>query len=495
MLEPWTGTLSPAFADRQKQLAERFPETGVFDVRDGTLIVLPSITFPSEELRKIIGIQHYEERLLFYLFLLASPDLEIIFLSSCAIEDEVLDYYLRFLPDPDSARARLRLASLGDPLPRALTAKLLETPGAVEGIRERISDPAHACIVAFNTSPLEAQMAEALGVPLYGSRPDLTWLGSKSGARHIAKKAGVPVLEGCEDIFSLETMASSIEEIRRLKRDVEAVVMKLNNGFSGQGNAIIELADVVTPIQRSPTTFCASEESWRSFAAKIEAEGGIVEELVRPHPYSPSVQVNIAASGRWSVASSHDQILGGPDEQVYLGCRFPAADEYRADIIYQAGLVAQALADEGVIGPFGIDFIVLQESAGNRAYLSEINLRMGGTTHPFQTARLLTGGVLDEETGHLIADGRPKFYVATDNLKSERYEGMSSSELISRLDSAGLSFDPGSKTGAVLHLFGALRRYGKLGVTCIADSREAAQSLFEHVVAEIDELSLQERDS
>jgi hypothetical protein len=285
-------------------------------------------------------------------------------------------------------------------------------------------------------------------------------------------------------------MSAAIEELHALKPDAEAVVLKLNNGFSGQGNAIVEIADVVSPLTRSPTTFCASEESWPSFASKIEAEGGIVEELVRPHPYSPSVQVNIAASGAWSIASSHDQILGGPDDQVYLGCRFPAADLYRDDIIAQAGLVAKQLADEGVIGAFGIDFVILQETSGNRAFLSEINLRLGGTTHPFQIARLLTGGVMDTDGSHLVVDGKPKFYVASDNLKSERYEGLAAEDLIQRMDETGLAFDPSTKTGAALHLLGAVRKYGKLGVTCIADSRDGAETLFEHVLAEIDELAL-----
>ena len=485
--------LGAAFEKRQRKLAERVGDSGPFAMTEGTLIVLPSITFPSEELRKIIGIQHYEERLLFYLWLLASDDLDVIYLSSCDVEDAILDYYLRFLPDPESARSRLKMASLNDPQPRSLSAKLLETPGAIESIGERVRDIESACIAPFNVTPLEARLADALDVPVFGCGPELAPLGSKSGARQIAKRAGVPVLEGAEDIFSMEAMAKAIDEIRRLRPDAEAVVMKLNNGFSGQGNAIIEMTDVVSPLTRSPVTFCASEESWRLFSSKIETEGGVVEELIRGHPFSPSVQVNIAASGAWSIASSHDQILGGPDEQVYLGCRFPADDDYRSDIIEQASLVAKELATEGVVGPFGIDFIVLKESHGNRAFLSEINLRMGGTTHPFQAARLLTEGTIDEETGHLVSDGRSKFYVSTDNLKSERYMGITASEVIERIDEAGLSFDKTSKTGAALHLLGALEAYGKLGVSCIADSRETAQELFEHVVAEIDELSLQAR--
>jgi hypothetical protein len=482
--------VSSSIEARQQVLADRLGDVGPFDMTEGTLIVLPSITFPSQELRKIVGIEHYEERLLFFLRLLASERLEIVFLTSCPVEEAVLDYYLRDLPDPSSARRRLTMLSVGDPLPRALTAKLLETPGAIEAIKDKVRDTQTACIACFNVTELEARLSDALGVPIYGPRPDLAWLGSKSGGRKIAKRAGVPVLEGAEDLMSIEDMAAAIDELRVLKPDAEAVVLKLNNGFSGQGNAIVEVADVESPLTRSPATFCASEESWPSFASKIRSEGGIVEELVRPHPYSPSVQINIAASGAWSIASSHDQILGGPDDQVYLGCRFPAADLYRDDIITQAGLVAKQLAEEGVIGAFGIDFVILQETNGNRAFLSEINLRLGGTTHPFQMARLLTGGVMDDDGSHLMVEGKPKFYVASDNLKSERYEGLAAEDLIRRMDATGLAFDPSTKTGAALHLLGAVRKYGKLGVTCLADSRDAAETLFEHVLAEIDELAL-----
>jgi hypothetical protein len=48
---------------------------------------------------------------------------------------------------------------------------------------------------------------------------------------------------------------------------------------------------------------------------------------------------------------------------------------------------------------------------------------MGGTTHPFWMARLVTGGTYDPTTGELVAGGRPKSYVASDNLKSAALVG------------------------------------------------------------------------
>jgi len=39
--------------------------------------------------------------------------------------------------------------------------------------------------------------------------------------------------------------------------------------------------------------------------------------------------------------STHDQILGGPSGQIYLGCTFPARDDYRRRLIEAAGASAR----------------------------------------------------------------------------------------------------------------------------------------------------------
>ncbi len=136
-------------------------------------------------------------------------------------------------------------------------------------------------------------------------------------------------------------------------------------------------------------------------------------------------------------------------------------------------------AGEGVIGPFGIDFLVVPEDGrAARVYLLEINLRIGGTTHPYWMARLVTGGSYDAVTGELVADGRAKSYVATDNIKSANLVGCSPSKVIDAVTEAGLGFDRGSGKGVTLHLLGALPGYGKMGATCIADSIGEAEDLY-----------------
>jgi len=238
--------------------------------------------------------------------------------------------------------------------------------------------------------------------------------------------------------------------------------VKLNGGFSGQGNAIVDLTEDVPLLERR-TVFCASEESWPSFGAKLAAEGGVVEQRMRvPGMVSPSVQMRIAPDRTFEVVSTHDQILGGPDDQVYLGCRFPADGRYRSAIQHCGRDVARVLAERGVIGSFGVDFVIAPGDEPE-PFLTEINLRMGGTTHPFLMTEFATQGSYDETTGCLVAEGRPKHYVATDNLKSDAYVGLGPEALIGAVDHAGLAFDARTKTGVLLHLLGALKRHGKVG--------------------------------
>jgi hypothetical protein len=431
--------------------------------------------------------------MLFFLLLLADPAVRVVYVTSEEIDPDTIDYYLRFLPDPADARRRLALVSVGDPSIGSLSRKLLARPADLDRLRAAIGDVDAAGggggLVPFNVTPAEQDLADALGLRLCGPRPELVWLGSKSGSRQVAVEAGVPVLPGAEDLFSPADLAKAVAGLRDSRPEASAVVVKLNNGFSGQGNAIVELDGVADPITASATTFCADGESWASFEAKLEDEGGIVEELVRAEGLrSPSVQVQISPTGDIEVLSTHDQILGGPQNQVYIGCRFPARPEYRLAIQAEAGKVAAVLVARGVTGVFGIDFLVDGTDPDEpRITLSEINLRMGGTTHPFWMARLVTGATYDQDSGDLrLPDGSTRCYMATDNLKSAQLVGSRPAAVIARIDQSGLAYDPSTATGVTLHLLGALPGAGKMGVTCIAEAPEGADDLFRRVLAALD---------
>jgi hypothetical protein len=118
----------------------------------------------------------------------------------------------------------------------------------------------------------------------------------------------------------------------------------------------------------------------------------------------------------------------------------------------------------------------------------EINLRKGGTTHPFMSLKYLTNGRYDLSTGLFYShQGREKYYIATDNLQKERYRGLLSNDLMDIVAHHRLHFDGSTSTGSVFHLMGALSEFGKLGLTSIGDSPQQAEDLYNQVANVLDE--------
>jgi PGM1 C-terminal domain/Pre ATP-grasp domain/ATP-grasp domain len=419
----------------------------------------------------------YEERLLCFLLLLGDPTTRVVYTSSMPIDPAIVDYYLRFVPDAGDARRRLTLIAAGDPELGWLSAKLLSDRAVLGQLRDAIDDPERTRLLPFIATPVEHELAEALGgVKVDGPRAELGVWGSKSGARKVARQAGVGVLAGSEDLFTIDEVTAAVTGLVSSRPEAEAVVIKLNNCFSGLGNVILDVDGLADPLPTSKAVFCSPDESWPTYIAKLADQGGIVEVLLRdPELRSPSVQLRISPDGAVEVLSTHDQILGGPQNQIYLGCRFPAHQDYRLSIQREALKIGEALAAEGVVGSFGIDFLVV----GHDVYISEINLRLGGTTHPFWMARLATAAHYDLGSGELRRpDGAPRYYVATDNLKSVQLKGHRPADVITLVDGSGLAYDKATATGIALHLLGALPTTGKLGATCIADTPEAADNLY-----------------
>ncbi|WP_242659241.1 peptide ligase PGM1-related protein [Thermostaphylospora chromogena] len=415
--------------------------------------------------------------MLFLLLTLREPGVRVIYLSTEPVDPEIVEYYLGFLDDPESARSRLHMVDLGggrdvEPLTRAV----LERPDVIARLRE-LTGP-DAWLVPFVVSEDEQRLSQALSIPIYGPPLHLAGLGSKTGARVAGEAAGVPMARGFADLWSLP----EVEQAARALAPANRLMVKLNDGYSGLGNALVStLAGV--PLTESPTSFSSAEETWASFAEKISQRGAVVEEFIEERPlHSPSALARITPGGRWDIVATHDQVLGGPNSDVYLGCTFPARDEYRAVVTQSAAAISRVLAERGVIGLFGMDFFATRSGDGYRALLCEINLRIGGTTHPFGAALLTTGGSYDAATGTLVAEGRRKYYTATDNCSSSWLRGRTPGDVVRLLDALGLGFDRTRRTGNVLHLMGAIPRYGKVGFTSIGDSREEASELHEATV-------------
>ena len=76
--------------------------------------------------------------------------------------------------------------------------------------------------------------------------------------------------------------------------------------------------------------------------------------------------------GEVELLSTHDQLLGGPSGQSYLGCRFPADFAYARAISGEAMTVGERLAREGVLGRFAHR---LRRGPGRRRRLDAVRHR------------------------------------------------------------------------------------------------------------------------
>jgi PGM1 C-terminal domain len=459
-----------------------------------SVVVVPSVSLDRISERSGSLQQAYEERLLFLLLLLRQPRLRMIYVTSMPIAPKIVEYYLSLLPGviPSHARARLSLISVGDASPRPLTEKLLERPRMVSLIRSLVPDPLRSHLVPYNTTPLERDLAVALGVPMYAADPRLFPLGTKSGCRKLFAELGIRHPLGFEDLRSIEDVVDALIRLRAARPDVAEALVKLNEGVSGEGNALVDLRHL--PVPGSPgereefarrvekMTFELPGTPFSAYAAKLAERGGIVEERITGVELrSPSVQLQVTPLGEVELLSTHDQLLGGPSGQSYLGSSFPANFEYAKSISADGQRIGERMAREGVLGRFAIDFVVVRSDEGSwTQYAIELNLRKGGTTHPFLTMQFLTDGRYDPATALFLApSGREKYLVATDHLESAMLRGLTIDDLFDIVARHGLHFDPVRQQGIVFHMISCLTELGRVGLTAVGDTPISAKAMYD----------------
>ena len=490
------------FERLQQKLVPLWASIRAFNQDEQTIVVVPSIT--AEFDIKGAEMQAYEERFLFLLLLLRQPRARLIYITSQSILPSTVDYYLGLLSGviASHARARLFLVSPQDRSPRPLTIKLLERPHLIERIRSLIADRDRAHLVPYNTTTLERDLALRLGIPMYGADPKFFSFGTKSGSRRLFAEEGVPHPAGRENVHSAAEAIDAIRGIRQEKPSVRQVIVKLNEAISGEGNAVADLQGLPPP--GAPDEASRIEERLRvmrcelagmkyeTFCERLEKRGGVVEERIAGEEFrSPSVQLRVTPLGQVELLSTHDQLLGGTGGQSYLGCRFPADSAYAPMITREAKKVGTRLAKEGVLGRFAIDFVVVRSDKETwQPYAIEVNLRKGGTTHPFLTLQFLTDGTYDPDKAiFLTPGGREKHLVATDHLESPAYRAMSPDDLFDIVVRHGLHFDQTRETGVVFHMLASLAENGRIGLVAIADSAAEADALYRRTQSVLDEES------
>ncbi|NUR81968.1 MAG: hypothetical protein HOQ21_16220 [Dermatophilaceae bacterium] len=447
------------------------------------LVVMPSFSVQGQLL------EHYgarfgsmEHRYLLLALAARDPSCEVVYVSSLAPGPGVVDYYASLLPCAERAGflERLHLVTVADASWRPTAAKLLDDPAAVARVRAVVRGRP-AMLEVWNVTATEEEAALALGVPIDGTPAGLRPLGFKSAGRRLFHAAGIETPVGCEDVRGLDDVTRAVEHIRGRRPGTERVVVKLDDSGAGDGNVTVGIRDARTgDLTGERLSRALAEALSPSYLGELAA-GGVVEELVLGDEVtSPSGQADIAPDGTVTVASTHEQVLGGPGGQVYAGCVLPARPPYAVRVARATAAVAERLASLGARGRVGVDFVARRDGGRWSVLALEVNLRNGGTTHPLAGLSALVRGRYDAAGGCWVTpDGEQRCYSSTDNIVDPHWLGLDPLRVVGAVRSAGIGFDPATGTGLVLQMLSGLAVDGRIGLTAIGCTAAAASELAE----------------
>jgi hypothetical protein len=434
----------------------------IWEIEAHNIVIIPSLSFRPKELQTVKCILSYEERILFCVLALAHPNTKLCIVTSTQLDPWAIQYYLSLaLPDKGlraSAQRRLRLYSVGDPSPEhCLAEKLLlgnesnHYSSVMVRMKQYCADEQAKTTIRTTTcnsskddttsttrrqqdsivmmiwhaTEYEDRLAKLFGLPYYSASPEQSLaFGTKQGSRSIFQRLGIPCADGTyKEDRDWGDLCQSIWRVLLRNPGATKGVVKLAEGFSGMGNAVLDLTQVQERLQTLHTTSTTStskdyssdvelehlttlafengtfqRRTWADYREEIPVMGCIFELFIDDDDLpestrktglvtSPSVQGVIDETGRVSVLSTHEQVL---DDQVYLGCEFPCKAEYRLKLLEYGKKVGDFLARAGVRDRYGVDFLCVPKTSYRwEIYAVEINLRMTGTTHPWYVVFLV----------------------------------------------------------------------------------------------------------
>ena len=225
-----------------------------------------------------------------------------------------------------------------------------------------------------------------LGIPLYGNDPELNYLGTKSGSREVFREAGIPLPDGFEHLRDQEDIAEAIVELKRRDPGLRRVAVKLDEGFSGEGNAVfnydgapegMDLDRWVRDELPGRIKFEAKDETWERYCHKFEEMSGIVECWVEGESALPVGAVPHKPAG--SVGRRLDSRPGaGTDGSDLPGQLLPRRRRVQPGHHGGGAEVGRVLNERGALGRFAMNISVRRGDSWEHAAI-EINLRKGGT--------------------------------------------------------------------------------------------------------------------
>ncbi|XP_039629445.1 IQ motif-containing protein H isoform X1 [Polypterus senegalus] len=404
-----------------------------------TIIHIPSLGFSLPQRLCVTDLDIEQNLQMGRLCDIQDPDVDVIYVSPVQLGDDLLQYYHRFLrltSDISDERVKIITPEAIDHFrthSMSLSTLLKYSPRTLKRIRNLIRGRS-AYIVGGVLHSDDLDVAEALGVPILGSAPQVAQLyGSKSGSKRLFSGAGVPVPPGAYCIYNQQQMYEVLAQLVTSNLEVKCWLFKMDNEFGGWGTAYCDVTLMksykwaLKEFRRygfekwsnlwaqEPALLHILEElpgfleqhvqlvtkvrfsSWDVFLEAFLSQGGVVE-AVPPSDSITNLTVDmlVEPNGEVSMMSCGDQIHAGSPFQ-FSGSTVPQSSMEPTDLHTLCMRIGETCKARGVLGYFSIDFVTFlhPRTMQQQVWATDLDLRYSDQLSMTQLMLMMSGGTLD----------------------------------------------------------------------------------------------------
>jgi hypothetical protein len=364
--------------------------------------------------------------------------------------------------------------------------KSIKVPKILNAFKTR-GEYQSSTIVGFTahfSGPHLERHAQEMKLPYLVNPSSQAYRIKKSESRKSFRDAGVRHPRGSYNpAFTLNRLTRDIYRLL-MQIPVPKIVLKLDESAGGYGNKVMTWDNFDKNMKRSEAyavikaKFDDVEKFPPAFKERIAKKNGgaIVEEFIQGKGFSsPASVYMITGEDKVSVRYTYDQLLGGVDNQDFKGSLgpIPLLDDPSSNIVLMSEKVGLHLSKQGVRGNVGTDFVIITNEHGERvAYAIENNVRNTGTSYPYNALQMLVGQEALQ----------PKFMKAFDDVQiplitTPAFLEKAQEQFYHHLRNDPLSFNKNTVRGCLVHH--DTFSIGKIGVVCVADSLQEAQTMFD----------------
>ena len=271
------------------------------------------------------------------------------------------------------------------------------------------------------------------------------------------------------------------------------MIVKLNEGVSGAGNALVDLAGLPAPgpgrARRGDGIGSAAMQFERhdipldayldKLAERWRHRRGADLRRRAAQPQCPAAGHFRSARSSCSRPTTSCWVV--PSGQSYLGCRFPADIAYARAISGEAEKIGARLAREGVLGRFAIDFVTVRDTSGRLDAVRDRDQPAQGRHDPpvpdpaVPHRRPVRARTRACSGPHWA--GRSIWSPPTTSSR-RRLRGLSLDDLFDIVARHQLHFDQARQSGVVFHMMSCLTEHGRIGMTAVGDSPADAERTY-----------------